>query len=219
MAMELDGPRLPPRAGGSPDALVVLVHGYGADGRDLFDLAPIWAEAVPTAAFVAPHAPFVCADSPMGRQWFPLWDRSEGQLVAGLQEAAALLGGFVRQEASRLGIAAGRVALMGFSQGAMLVLEAGLRGQVPAPAAILAYSGALLGATTLEADLAARPPVLLAHGMEDAVVPVQASISAAARLGALQVPVETLWREGLGHGLDEAGIAAGGRVLATALAR
>ena len=40
------------------DRLVVLLHGVGADGFDLIDLAPVWAEALPNALFIAPHAPF-----------------------------------------------------------------------------------------------------------------------------------------------------------------
>lgn len=214
MAVELDGPRLAPASGGAPDALVVLVHGYGADGRDLIDLGAVWGRSVPNAAFVSPHAPHPCADAPVGRQWFPLWDRSEGQLAAGVADAAAILGAFVQAERTRLGVAETRVALMGFSQGAMLVLQAGLQGEVPRPAAVLAFSGALLGAPRA---LASRPRVLIAHGMEDGVVPVQASIAAAARLAELGLPAETLFRDGLDHGIDEAGILAGGRILADAL--
>lgn len=215
MTVELDGPRLGPASGGAADALVVLVHGYGADGRDLIDLGAVWGRAVPGAAFVAPHAPYLCADSPMGRQWFPLWDRSEGQLAAGVADAAAILGDFVRAERERLGLAEGRVALMGFSQGAMLVLQAGLQGAVPNPAAVLAYSGALLGPPHA---LAAHPRVLIAHGLQDGVVPPQASEKAVARLAALGLKAEALFRDGLDHGIDEAGIAAGARVLAAAFA-
>ena len=214
MATGLDAERRDPRSGGEADALVVLVHGYGADGRDLIDLAQAWGAAVPTAAFAAPHAPQPCAEAPMGRQWFLLWDRSEGQLAAGVQEAAALLGGFVAAEVARLGIASNRVALMGFSQGAMLVLEAGLQGAVADAAAILAYSGALLGAP---GRAATHPRVLIVHGMEDGVVPVQASMSAASRLAALGVPVESIYRDGLDHGIDEEGLAAGARVLSETL--
>lgn len=215
MTIGLDGPRLAPASGGAADSLVVLVHGYGADGRDLIDLGSVWAHDLPGAAFVSPHAPYPCADSPVGRQWFPLWNRSEGQLVAGVQDAATILGAFVAEERARLGLAEGRVALMGFSQGAMLVLQAGLQGAVPHPAAILAYSGALLGAPE---SLAAHPRVLVAHGMDDGVVPVQASISAVAQLIALGLRPDTLYRDGLDHGIDDAGIRAGGKLLAEALA-
>ena len=53
----LSGPRLPPRDGGPPRQLVVLLHGVGADGNDLIDLAPVMGAVLPNAAFVAPNAP------------------------------------------------------------------------------------------------------------------------------------------------------------------
>ena len=57
MADLIDGPRWGPAEGGKPRKLVVLLHGLGADGFDLIDLAPDWGKAVPNALFVAPHAP------------------------------------------------------------------------------------------------------------------------------------------------------------------
>ena len=54
---ELSGPGFGPASGGPADALVVLLHGVGADGADLIGLAPHFARAVPGAAFVAPNAP------------------------------------------------------------------------------------------------------------------------------------------------------------------
>lgn len=213
----LDGPRHGPLNGGAPDALVVLAHGFGADGNDLIDLAALWAEAVPGALFAAPHAPGACEGIPFGRQWFPLWDRSSAQLEAGVQAAAAALGRFVAAEAARLSLPPGRVALMGFSQGAMTVLEAGLRGAVPDPACLLAYSGGMIGAEGLGAALAARPAVLLVHGEADEVVPAAATRVAEAALNAAGVPVAAMYSPGLGHGLDDAGLMAGARLLAECL--
>ena len=211
----LNGPRFGPARGGTADALVVLVHGFGADGHDLIDLAALWAEAVPGALFVAPHAPEPCEGVPFGRQWFPLWDRSATQLEAGVAAAAAALGRFVAAEAARLLLPPGRVALMGFSQGAMTVLEAGLRGAVPGAACVLGYSGGMIGA---ERPVPSRPPVLLVHGEADEVVPAAASRAAEAALAAQGVPVRALYRPGLGHGLDEVGLAAGAEVLRGVLA-
>jgi phospholipase/carboxylesterase len=209
----LDGPRFGPLNGAAPDALVVLVHGFGADGQDLIDLAPVWAEVLPGAAFVAPDGPEPCAGGPFGRQWFSLWDRSAAQLEAGVAQAAAALAPFVMEEAARLGLAPGRVALMGFSQGAMTVLETGLCGALPEVACILAYSGGMIGADRLAGRLAARPAVLLVHGEADEVVPVAASRMAESALAEAGVPVRALYRPGLGHGLDEVGLAAGAEVL------
>jgi phospholipase/carboxylesterase len=95
----------------------------------------------------------------------------------------------------------------------MTVLEAGLCGAVPAPAGILAYAGGMIGAESVAGRLAARPAVLLVHGEADEVVPVEASRRAEAALAAAGVPVRALYRPGLGHGLDEVGLAAGAEVL------
>lgn len=209
---QLDGPRWGPAAGGKPRRLVVLLHGLGADGFDLIDLAPGWGKAVPEALFIAPHAPEPCDLAPFGRQWFSVGDRSPAQMLAGLRVAADRLDAFLDAETSRLGLTAGDVALMGFSQGAMTALFCGLR-RAAAPAAILAYAGRLVAPETLEAELRVRPPVLLVHGEADAVVPAEASRAAESALQSLGVPVDSAYLPGLDHALDEAGISLGALML------
>lgn len=211
----LDGPRWGPRLG-TAEQLVVLCHGVGADGYDLIDLAPTWAAALPQAAFVAPDAPEPYDSGPTGRQWFALWDRTPAALAAGADEAARHLGAFVEAELARRGLPGDAYALMGFSQGAMTALHAGLRQTAP-PRAILAFSGALLAPERL-AEAIARPPVLLVHGQADEVVPADASRAAEQALGAAGFAVETLFCPRLGHGIDEAGLAIGGLFLQRAFA-
>jgi phospholipase/carboxylesterase len=197
--------------------LVVLVHGLGADGFDLIDLAPRWGEAVPGALFVAPHGPEACDLAPYGRQWFSVGDRTPAQMLAGVRVAAEHLGAFLQREAARHGLGLGEVALMGFSQGAMTALFTGLRLD-PAPAAILAYAGRLIGAETLASEITARPPVLLVHGEADEVVPPSGSRDAESALQAAGVPATAVFRQGLDHGLDEAGITLGALTLQQHLA-
>jgi phospholipase/carboxylesterase len=219
----LDGPRLPPRSGGPARHLVALLHGVGADGADLIGLAPVLAEALPDAAFVAPDAPFPCDMAPFGRQWFSLQDRSPARLAAGVRAAAPALQSFLEDELARLSLPASALALGGFSQGAMMALHTGLRMAGP-PAAILAYSGALLASPeSLAAEVVAArrsplPPVLLVHGESDGVVPVAASRAAEAMLRGAGVPVESLYIPGLDHSIEEAGLAAGIAVLRRAFA-
>ncbi|MBM3586996.1 MAG: phospholipase [Alphaproteobacteria bacterium] len=215
----LEGPQYGPASGGKPDSIVLLLHGVGADGFDLIDLAPVWAEALPNTLFIAPHAPFPFKGVPFGRQWFDIMDRTPARLEAGLRHAAAILGDFTHAKLTELGLGADRLALMGFSQGAMVALFAGLRGVAPAPACILAYSGALLAPDSFGAEISARPPVLLVHGEADEVVPTNASRQAALALQAEGVPHELLLRPDLAHGLDDAGLAAGTALLARSLSR
>jgi phospholipase/carboxylesterase len=205
---ELSCHRAGPARGGAPDSLVLLLHGYGADGGDLIGLAEPWGAALPGALFLAPDAPEPCEAAPWGRQWFSLEDRDPARLAEGVASAVPRLRRLLARERAAHGLGAERTALMGFSQGAMLALAAGLSAEPP-PAAILGYSGALLAGLGT-----ARPPVLLVHGEADLVVPAAATRAAASALAAAGVPVETLLRPGLGHSIDEAGIAAGAAFLA-----
>lgn len=205
--MELDGPRWGPKSGGAPRQLVVLCHGLGADGHDLIDLGPHWAAALPDAAFVAPDAPSPCEGSPFGRQWFSVADRTPARMLAGVTAAAAVLDGFIDAELARLGLGPADYALMGFSQGAMTALFTGLRRVVP-PRGILAMSGALIAADELPAR-ADWPPVLIVHGEDDAVVPVERSRVAQRALEAGGFEVQAMYCPRLGHGIDEAGLSTG----------
>ena len=202
----LDGPRWGPKSGGAPRQLVVLCHGLGADGHDLIDIAPDWGIALPDAMFAAPDAPEPCEGMPFGRQWFALWDRSPTQLQAGVAAGAAALISFIDAELARLHLPPDAVALMGFSQGAMTALYAGLCRPVK-PRAVLAYAGALLA--PVPATGGPFPPMLLVHGEDDAVVPAAASHDAGEKLRMAGVPVESLFLPGLGHGLDATGISTG----------
>src|SRR5690606_25099204 len=66
----ITGPVVMPRSGATPRQLIVLLHGYGADGADLIGLADPWGEAFPDAMFAAPNAPARCAQNPFGYEWF-----------------------------------------------------------------------------------------------------------------------------------------------------
>ncbi len=209
----LDALRRRPASGGAAKQLVVLCHGVGADGHDLIDLATSWEHALPDAAFIAPDGPepydlSMEGGASYGRQWFSLQDRTPSVLDAGARRAAPSLLGTVEAELRRLDLAPDAVALMGFSQGAMMVLHAGLRRRPP-PRGILAYSGAMLDSLELDREITGRPPVLLVHGEADEVVPFARGPAAEAALRRLGVPVVTAWRPGLGHGIDEVGLTEG----------
>lgn len=206
--VELDGPRLAPASGGAPKGLVVLLHGYGADGADLIGLAEVCAPQLPHLAFVAPNAPDPCAMAPMGRQWFPLTLRDPSEYWRGVTAAAPVLDGFLDAELARAGLSERDLVLVGFSQGTMMALHVGFRRPAPL-AGLIGYSGALAGSEHLASDLRHRCPVLLVHGDTDPVVPVEMTRHAARTLAALDVPVESHIEPGLGHGVNEAGLQLG----------
>jgi len=210
----LDGPRLAP-ASGRANALIVLLHGYGANGDDLIGLAQGWRARLPGAAFVAPNAPESIPGMPGALQWFALSLRDPHEFWQGVVAAAPGVDRFIDQELARLGLGADRLALVGFSQGTMLALHVGLRrGQ--APAAIVGYSGLLAGPERLP-EMKASPPLLLVHGEADDLIPVEALHLAREQLAAKGVRVEWHVRGGLAHGIDAGAQWLGAHFLAEAL--
>jgi len=221
MAVALDGPRLVPRSG-SARQLVVFLHGYGADGNDLIELGRAWERLLPQAAFVSPHAPESCGQSPGGRQWFALTFRDPNERWVGVNKAAPVLERFIDAELHRHGLPPAALALVGFSQGTMMALHVGLRRAAP-PAAIVGYSGLLVlppdgKPEAVAAEIKSRPPVLLVHGDRDDLIPPQALFQATEGLAALGVPVEWHLSAGIGHGIDPEGLRHGGEFLARAFA-
>ncbi len=157
--------------------LVILLHGWGARGDDLLSLAQ--ALARPRTRFVLPAAPLLEASG--GRAWWHLDEQrparaSDGELPKGhapsrqLQIVREAVQGLIANLRQRHAPEA--IALVGFSQGAMLALDVALAG-APAVQRVAALSGALLvdSLPALQADRPPRPAAFIAHGTGDPVVP------------------------------------------------
>ncbi|MEM1274730.1 MAG: prolyl oligopeptidase family serine peptidase [Pseudomonadota bacterium] len=193
----------------NPDRLVILLHGYGADGADLLGLADPMMPHLPATAFIAPDAPERSAMNPMGFQWCPIpWidGSSEEQAEAGMALAVDDLNAFLDQMMQHEGVAPASVALFGFSQGTMMSLHIAPR-RAEAFAGVVGFSGRLLYPERLAEDVRTRPPVLLVHGDQDDVVPPQNLPDAAQALEAAG------WSEvyahimhGTGHGIAPDGL-------------
>jgi phospholipase/carboxylesterase len=214
---DLDGPRLEPPSG-QVKRLVVFLHGYGADGNDLIDIGRAWQGLLPDTAFVSPHAPERCSQAPTGRQWFPLFTRAQTERWEGVNKAAPILEQFLDAELARRKLPPQALALVGFSQGTMMALHVGLRRAVP-PAAIVGYSGIFVlpdkaKAEAVAGEIKSKPPVLLIHGDQDDLIPVQALMQGSQDLASLGVPVEWHVSSGIGHGIDQEGLRHGGMFLA-----
>lgn len=210
--MTLEGPEYPTRTGNKAQSLVILLHGLGADGNDLIELAPHLSQSLPNTYFVAPNAPFPCDMAPFGRQWFSLQNREEAALLREVEKAAPIVSDYVEGVGRRFDVPLSRIALVGFSQGSMMSLHVAPRLQ-EAVAGVLAYSGALVAPSRLKAEKRSNPPICLVHGEADSVVPFFAFQEAMKALQDAGMQVEGYSREGLEHGIDPAGLAIGEKFL------
>jgi len=200
--IKLSGPEVLPASGKKARQLMVFLHGFGANGNDLINIAAEFSHAFPDAHFISPNASSRCDMSSFGYQWFPLAERTPQK------SAEPILNGFLDEQLARLGLEDKNLALLGFSQGTMMALYAGLRRKKPV-AGIVGCSGAFIHDAGLGAEITAKPPVCLIHGTADQVVPFAAMLHAKEELEKLGVSVETHQRPGLGHGIDAEGISIG----------
>lgn len=184
----------------APACAVIWLHGLGADG---YDFVPVVKEletlGAPPARYVFPHAPMMPVtinDGFVMRAWYDirtadLANREDEQTIRASQKAVEAL---IERESQR-GIPRARMVLAGFSQGAAITLQTGLRQGEPL-AGLVALSGYLPLADKLAAErhpASAAVPVLMAHGSDDPVVPIARAIRSRDLLTSLGVDVS--WHE------------------------
>lgn len=205
MAAIVEGPTIAALSCGKPVYLVVLLSGSGCDSQALVNHALNWAPTMPKAEFLA-------AELVPSGPWFDLADASPAKINEGLLAVAPKLDHFLDEMLAKRRLPDSHLALVGFSEGAMLALHVGLRRPKPM-AAIVAFSGALYDLTGLETEIRSKPPVLFIHGEEDPVVPFAAMAETRSQLKALGVPAKSLKRRGLAHAIDDDGILVAGDFL------
>jgi len=156
---------------GRPDTdplpMVVLLHGRGADMHDLADVAPML-DTPGGCRFIFPNAPKPFEPYPgmsMGWTWFEGWPPSPQSLVESRATLLSFLDEITESHPSP------QLVVAGFSQGAMMALDVGLRTEKKI-AGIIAMSGGLYEADLPDLKRHAALPVLIAHGSLDEVVPV-----------------------------------------------
>ena len=147
--------------------LVVMIHGRGADAHDLADLAPML-DTPEGCRFVLPNAPRPFEPYPgmsFGWTWFEGWPPEQKSVAASREILLRFLGELTERYPTS------KLVLSGFSQGGMMSLDAGLRTDRDL-AGIIVMSGGLYENDLPDLRTRPRPPILIAHGSVDDVVPV-----------------------------------------------
>ncbi|CAL7961693.1 phospholipase/carboxylesterase [Alphaproteobacteria bacterium] len=198
-----------------PKQLVVLIHGYGASGQNLINVAHNFRDHyIPSAHFIAPNAPFPYEGGCDGYQWFSMQEHSEQYILSGLNKAIPILLQFIEEQLDKFNLTYHDLALMGFSQGGMLALHTALQMSVP-PKGVICYSGMLIAsAIPVQANIS-NTKFILVHGKEDQIVVVEAATETYEVLKSHNIDVALHLEQWLGHGISLDGIKVGGAFLSS----
>jgi phospholipase/carboxylesterase len=158
----------------APKYLIIVLHGYGANGKNLLSMTQYWKNILKDTLFVVPNAPIPLPHSPNGYQWFDIGDLSVPYLRKGSHEAAPILRDFIINIQTSYKIPGEKTTLTGFSQGGMLALATGLLYENLCKG-ILSYSGGLFLPPEQLSLISPKIDICLVHGTADTVVPCSAS--------------------------------------------
>jgi phospholipase/carboxylesterase len=179
--MSLDFVRISPKTEKTPSALVVTLHGWGANAEDVESLSSYF--NLPDCEFLFPNAPDPHPEVPLGRQWY---DLREATKYEGLAENRQLLIDWLLSLEAMTGIPLSRTILSGFSQGGAMTLDVGLTLPLAGLVVMSGYPHSQLEHLK-KGDF---PPTLIMHGRQDQVVPLSAAIKARDLAQGLGVEVE-----------------------------
>ncbi|ARO15858.1 phospholipase/carboxylesterase (plasmid) [Ketogulonicigenium robustum] len=196
-------------------SLVILLHGVGSNGSDLAPIADHLAHDLPGTAFETPDGTQPFDMGGPGRQWFSVSGVTTQNRPARIIAARPAFDGVIARLAQKHGLQdqPHRIALLGFSQGTIMALDAFATGRWQT-GAVVGFSGRLATDDPLTPVKGGR--VLLVHGTGDRTIPAQESEQAAARLTAAGAAAQVTLLPGLGHTISAQGLQLAASFLKTA---
>jgi len=149
---------------------VILLHGYGGDGKDISMLSLNWKRHMPNTVFICPNGHEVCQINPSGFQWFDLTKDDPDYILKQSIKAENKIQNFINEIKQEFNLTNNKICLAGFSQGCMLSLNVGLITEEKF-SCIVGFSGKIIDQNNLKGRVKNFSDVLLIHGDADQVVP------------------------------------------------
>ena len=149
---------------------IILLHGYGGDGKDISMLALSWKRFLPNTVFLCPDGHEVCSINPGGFQWFDLTKDDPKYIIEQSTKAEQIIRKYINEVKELYKLKNSKICLSGFSQGCMMSINIGLTSDEKFNC-VVGFSGKIIDKDNLSKRITSKTKMLLSHGDMDTVVP------------------------------------------------
>ena len=191
MTFCLDSIIIKPEDGLEIKNAMILLHGYGGDGKDISMLSLNWKRYMPNTVFICPNGHERCDLNPSGFQWFDLSKEDPNYILEQSILAENKLKKFIEEIKIKFSLKNSQICLSGFSQGCMMSLNVGLTSEEKF-LCIVGFSGKIINQNNLKERIKSLTDTLLIHGDIDQVVPSTHLLEAKDFLIRNNIEVQTL---------------------------
>ena len=169
---------------------IILLHGYGGDGKDISALAYNWKRFLPNTIFLCPDGHEVCQINPGGFQWFDLSKDDQKHILEQSLKSELIIKNYIKEVKKYYKLPNSQICLSGFSQGCMILINIGLTSDQKFNC-IVGFSGKIINKDNLSKRITSKTKILLLHGDLDTVVPATNLLEAKDFLIREKIDVET----------------------------
>ena len=198
MTFCLDSIIIKPEEGVEIKYAIILLHGYGGDGKDISMLTLNWKRHMPNTVFICPNGHETCPINPSGFQWFDLTKDDTNYILDQSIKAEEKIKLFINEIKQEFNLTNNQICLSGFSQGCMMSLNVGLTSDEKF-SCIVGFSGKIIDQNNLKSRIKNFTNTLLIHGDADQVVPSTYLLEAKDFLIRNNIGVETLLIKNCDH--------------------
>ena len=179
---------------------IILLHGYGGNGKDISMLSLNWKRHMPNTVFISPNGHETCLINPSGYQWFDLTKDDPEYILEQSIKAENKIQKFINEIKKEFNLTNDKICLLGFSQGCMMSLNVGLTSEEKY-SCIVGFSGKIIDQNNLKSRLKNSTDTLLIHGDKDQIVPSMYLLEAKDFLIRNGVDVKTLLIKNCQHNI------------------
>ena len=169
MKFSLETTIIKPEQNNKINNAIILLHGYGGDGKDISMISYNWKRFLPNTIFLCPNGHEICPINPSGFQWFDLTKEEPEYIIEQSMRAEKIINKYINEIKELYKLKNSQICLSGFSQGCMIALNIGLTSEKEFNC-IVGFSGKIISKNNLSERIKSKTKIFLLHGDMDTVV-------------------------------------------------